>query len=77
MPSKEDTVKLSSPRLMSKIIGLRNLCCSTLKTDHMNSEADSYLLCATGDIRADGRDAGKTEDGSDAEMNCTDSTVEK
>ena len=77
MPSKENTVKCSSPRWMSKIIGLRNLCRLTLKTDHMNSEADSYLLCATGDGVSGDRDVGGAEDWNDAEMNCTNSTVEK
>ena len=43
----------------------------------MNSEANSYLLCATGDGVVGDRDAGGTEDGSDAEMNCTNSTAEK
>ena len=43
----------------------------------MNSEANSSLLCATGDGVVGDRDVGGTEDGSDAEMNCTDSTIEK
>ena len=44
----------------------------------MKSEANSYLLCATTwDGVVGDRDAGGTENGSDTEMNCTNSTVEK
>ena len=43
----------------------------------MNSEAESYLLCATGDGVVVDRDAGGIEDENDAEMNCTDRNVEK